>query len=334
MRRLDRYLLSEILGPLGLGLASLYIHSAGPALLQPRRDDHSARRARGDRRSAPALLAARTSSSSRCRWRSSSACCSASGGWPPTASWSRCAPPASASSAWCGPVVLLSTVAGGRSTWSLMLWVAAGGQPGLLAAADRDRDADHRASKFEPRVFYPEFQGKTLWRLRRASRTALGAACSSRIRSRARRSSVFVRAQRTLEVDDEGEQVVLRLDRRRASTATISAVRIAYEIRKHAEAPAAGARPLRERGAQRGWRARRACAPSTFGEYQAIARDPDRGARAAQLGARRDAQALLDSRRLPGARPSGGAARLHQPSGREVVGLRALDRNRRRSTTS
>ena len=268
MRRLDRYLLSEILGPLGLGLlvytfillvqrffslAEMIIRRGVPAptvgllllyslpnivvLTLPMALLLGVLLGIGRLASDSELVALRASGVSVFRL--------------------------------VRPVLLLS---GALSVVNmvLMLWVL---PVGNQAYSQKLLDIVTRTmgQQFEPRVFYPEFQGKTLWVFEVAQDGSWnGVFLADSVPSE--KSSVFVARAGRLEVDSAGEKVILQLEDAVEHSYDFTRPD-AYEIRKHRKLRLL----VRDRFAS-DERSRLAAKKSMrslhFSEYQAIARDP------------------------------------------------------------
>jgi LPS export ABC transporter permease LptF/LPS export ABC transporter permease LptG len=167
------------------------------------------------------------------------------------------------------PILLLSTLLA-LLNMALMLWALPAGNQAysqkLIEIVTRTV-----GQKFEPRVFYSEFQGKTLWLFDvETDGTWRGVFLADSVPSE--RSSVFVARSGRIEVDDAGERVVLRLDQAVEHSYDFSRPSV-YEIRKHARLRLL----LRDRFASEE-RSRLASKKSmrslSFSEHLQIARDP------------------------------------------------------------
>lgn len=167
------------------------------------------------------------------------------------------------------PVVLLAAVLS-VVNMVLMLWVLPVGNQAysqqLLEIVTRTM-----GQQFEPRVFYPEFQGKTMWVFDvEPDGSWRGVFLADSVPSE--KSSVYVARTGRLEVDSEGEKVILQLEDAVEHSYDFTRPD-AYEIRKHRKLRLL----VRDRFASEE-RSRLASRKSmrslTFGEYRAIARDP------------------------------------------------------------
>lgn len=167
------------------------------------------------------------------------------------------------------PVALLSALLSIVNT-ILMLWVL---PVGNQAYSQKLLDIVTRTmgQQFEPRVYYPEFQGKTLWVFDVApDGTWRGVFLADAVPSE--KSSVFFARSGRLEVDSLGEKVILQLEDAVEHTYDFTRPD-AYEIRKHKKLRLL----VRDRFASEErsrLAAKRSMRSLSFGEYQAIARDP------------------------------------------------------------
>lgn len=167
------------------------------------------------------------------------------------------------------PILLLSAGLA-LLNMALMLWVLPAGNQAysqkLIEIVTRTV-----GQKFEPRVFYSEFQGKTLWLFDiEPDGTWRGVFLADSVPSE--KSSVFVARRGRIEVDDAGERVVLRLDEAVEHSYDFSRPSV-YEIRRHNRLRLL----LRDRFASEErsrLASKRTMRALSFAEHRAIARDP------------------------------------------------------------
>lgn len=167
------------------------------------------------------------------------------------------------------PILLLSVLLA-ILNMVLMLWVLPAGNQAysqkLIEIVTRTV-----GQKFEPRVFYSEFQGKTLWLFDvEPDGTWKGVFLADSVPSE--KSSVFVARSGRIEVDDAGERVVLRLDQAVEHSYDFSRPSV-YEIRRHNRLSLL----LRDRFASEErsrLASKRTMRALSYSEHRAIARDP------------------------------------------------------------